>query len=70
MVRKARRYLNKENILFNCGDGAFYGTIIKEEKNYFFVPDYNPKEKIPLTFNGKNRVFFKDGFLEKRIKEL
>ncbi len=64
-----RRYLNKK-IPYNLGDGAIKGKIILEDR-YYFVPDYDKTQKIPISFNGKgkNKVRFKDGVLEKKSEE-
>lgn len=51
------------------GDGAAYGKVIRENENYFFVPNYNQKEKISIAFSGKSKFIIKDGVLERKINQ-
>ena len=65
-----RRYVNKE-VYFKIeliDGGAIPGKVIKEEENYYFVPNFDKPIKIPLSSNGKNRVAFKEGILEKKVR--
>jgi len=66
-----RRYVNKE-VYFKIeliDGGAIPGKVIKEEENYYFLPNLDKPIKIPISSNGKNRVAFKDGFLEQKLKK-
>jgi len=62
-----RRYIDKE-VYFKIDGGAILGKIIKEGQNYYFLPNLKKPIKIPISSNGKNRVAFKDGTLERRVR--
>jgi len=67
-VVQLRRYIGKEVYMNLDGRGAISGKIEKRKGKYYAKINSNDK-LIPISSNGKNRVAFKDGVLERKIRD-